>query len=47
MDGYGKWRPPIEFIREMVVILDMVTVIKYYYLTISIFTNTFRVFYFL
>jgi hypothetical protein len=36
MDGYGKWRPPLEFM-----------LIKYCYLTISILTNTFRVFYFL
>jgi hypothetical protein len=43
MDGYGKWRPPIEFIREIIVIFDMVMVIKYYYLTISILSITLRV----
>jgi hypothetical protein len=37
----------LEFIRKIVVMFDMVMVIKYCYLTISILTNTFRVFYFL
>jgi len=36
MDGY-------DIIRKIVVIFDMVIIIKYYDLTISILTNTFRV----